>query len=84
MCGCNAAENGANDESGITEEQYFFSIEAIYEKHPNQSAYKSTDAVRRYNDAELLGCDMKIGHEFIAEWHHHHKIQDMGEVDAGQ
>jgi len=84
MRGCNATKNSTDDESGITKEQYFFSIEAINEEHADQSTHKSADAIRCYNDAELLGCDMKIGHEFIAEGHHHHKIQDMGEIDACQ
>ena len=84
MRGCNATKNSTDDKTCVTEEQYFFSIETVYEKHSNQSAHKSADAIRRYNDAKLLGCDMKIGHEFIAEGHHHHKIQDMGEIDACQ
>jgi hypothetical protein len=84
IAGRQAAGQGGQGKAGIEPQQQALAFEAVDVGDGNQARGAGGQRVGRDQQAELGVADGKQPRELRAQRHHHHEVDDVGELDAGQ
>ena len=79
-----AAEQRADDEARVEEEEELLAVEPVGEAGREQARDRRAESVRRHDEPELRRDDGEVAHEHRPEGRQDHEVEDDGELEEGQ